>query len=173
MFALIFTACESDDTTDIIIQDNSIDNSVTNNTSGGSGAGGDVVNLSGVYTSDLTLIAGTDYLISGPVLMAAGTRLTIPAGTTIRVAPVGVNAYIAIQQGAQIEANSTADQPIVFTSDAANPGSGDWGGLVICGRAPINSTPQGSDDTSTTEVGGLSYGGTNLQTTLERFVMCA
>ena len=49
--------------------------------------------------------------------------------------------------------------PIVFTSNATAPSSGNWGGLVICGKAPINSTADGSDDTATTEVGGLSYGG--------------
>ena len=91
--------------------------------------------------------------------MAAGTTMTVPAGMTIRVAPVGVNAYIAIQQGARIVANGTASNPIVFTSNASTPTSGDWGGLVICGSASINSTAMGSTETSTTEVGGLSYGG--------------
>ena len=119
----------------------------------------DIVNLSGVYTEDLNLSADTDYVITGPVLMANGTTLSIPAGTTLRAQPVGVNAYIAIQQGAQINAVGTADNPIVLSSNASNPGAGDWGGLVICGRAPINSTPVGSEDTATSEVGGLSYGG--------------
>lgn len=158
VFAFLFASCESDDTADIIIQDNSVDNSVVNNNSGGT-SGDDTINLSGVYSSDLTLEAGKTYVITGPVLMQPGTKLTIPAGMTIYAEPVGVNAYIAIQQGAQIIANGNASEPIIFTSNAANPGSGDWGGLVICGRAPINSTAAGSDDTSTTEVGGLSYGG--------------
>ncbi len=164
MFALIFTACESDDTASIIIEDNRVDNSVTNNNNGSTDptddtTGGEVVNLSGVYTSDLTLDPDTDYLINGPVLIADGATFTIPACMTINVAPVGVNAYIAVQQGGRIVADGTADCPIVFTSNADSPGSGDWGGIVICGKAPINSTPDGSEDTSTTEVGGLSYGG--------------
>ena len=91
--------------------------------------------------------------------MAAGTTLTVPAGMTVKAAPVGVNAYIAIQQGARIIANGTANNPIVFTSNAATPSTGDWGGLVVCGSASINSTAVGSTETSTTEVGGLSYGG--------------
>ena len=33
--------------------------------------------------------------------------------------------------------------------------------MIICGSAPINSTPNGSTETSTTEVGGLQYGGNN------------
>jgi hypothetical protein len=91
--------------------------------------------------------------------MSSGTTLTIPAGTTIKAQPVGVNAYIAILQGAQINASGTASNPIVLTSNASSPGAGDWGGLVVCGRAPINSTADGSTDVATSEVGNLSYGG--------------
>ncbi len=157
--AALFTSCESDDTPDIVINDNSTVNNTTINGPGTGTPGEDVVNLSGVYTEDLTLEADTEYLITGPVLMANGTTLTIPAGQTIQVQPVGVNAYIAIQQGARINAVGSANAPVVFTSNASNPGAGDWGGLVICGRAPINSTAVGSEDTATSEVGGLSYGG--------------
>ena len=158
MTAAVLASCESDDTPDIVINDNSTVNNTTINGPGGTDPG-DVVNLSGVYTEDLILNAETDYVITGPVLMASGTTLSIPAGTTLRSQPVGVNAYIAIQQGAQIDAAGTAQNPIVLTSNASNPGAGDWGGLVICGRAPINSTADGSEDTATSEVGGLSYGG--------------
>lgn len=158
--AALFTACESDDTSDIVINDNSVVNNTTNNTSGEeTDPEATAVNLSGVYTDDLTLDPSIEYTITGPVLMADGTTLTIPAGMTVRAQPVGVNAYIAIQQGAQINAMGTASNPIVLTSNASSPSSGDWGGLVICGRAPINSTADGSTDTATSEVGGLSYGG--------------
>ena len=155
--AALIVACEKDNTPDIVINDNS----VTNNISGGDGTdpGDTTVNLSGVYTENLTLDSEIDYVITGPVLMATGTTLTIPAGMTIKAEPVGVNAYIAIQQGAQINASGTATNPIVLTSNAGSPSSGDWGGLVMCGRAPINSTADGSEDTATSEVGGLSYGG--------------
>lgn len=157
VLGLVFTACESDDTATIIIEDNSVTNNNTNGDTGGDTT--DAVNLSGVYTEDITLDSDIDYTITGPVLIADGTTFTIPAGMTIKAAPVGVNAYIAVLQGGQLIADGTADAPIVFTSDSASPGSGDWGGIVMCGRAPINSTPDGSEDTSTTEVGGLSYGG--------------
>ena len=147
--ALLF-ACEKDNTPDIVINDNS----VTNNVSGGGGEPGETtVNLSGVYTENLTLDPEVNYIITGPVLMASGTTLNIPAGMTIKAEPVGVNAYIAIQQGAQINAVGTASDPIILTSNADSPSSGDWGGLVMCGRAPINSTPDGSEDTATSEIG--------------------
>ena len=156
--ALLITACESDDTPDIVINDNSVTENNTFN-DGGNEPGNEVINLSGVYTEDLTLESDMEYLITGPVLMSDGTTLTIPAGLTIRAQPVGVNAYIAIQQGARINASGTGTNPIVLTSNASSPAAGDWGGLVICGRASINSTPAGSTNTATSEVGGLSYGG--------------
>jgi len=146
--AIILTNCTSDDTADIVININN----------GGTGTGG-AVNISGVYTENLTLDANTEYIINGPLLMSRGTTLTIPAGTTLKAQPVGVNAYIAIQQGARINALGTQSEPIVLTSAASDPKSGDWGGLIILGNAPINSTAAGSTDTATSEVGQLSYGG--------------
>ncbi|MBO0343249.1 MAG: multidrug transporter [Allomuricauda sp.] len=157
--AALFIACEADDTSDIVINDSSVTNNTTNNTTGGGGEETTTVNLSGVYTSDLALDPDVEYIVTGPVLIAEGATLTVPAGMTVKAEPVGVNAYIAIQQGARIVANGTSANPIVFTSNAASPSSGNWGGIVLCGRAPINSTADGSVDTATTEVGGLSYGG--------------
>ncbi len=157
--AALFIACESDDTSDIVINDNSITNNTTNTGGGNEGEEPTTVNLSGVYTSDLELDPDIEYIVTGPVLIASGSTLTVPAGMTVKAEPVGVNAYIAIQQGARIVANGTSANPIVFTSNAAEPTSGNWGGIVLCGRAPINSTADGSDDTATTEVGGLSFGG--------------
>jgi len=93
----VLTNCTSDDTADIIINVNG----------DGSTGNDDVQNISGVYTEDLTLDANTEYVINGPLLMSSGTTLTIPAGTTLTALPVGVNAYIAIQQGARIDAQGT------------------------------------------------------------------
>ncbi|MFZ9002767.1 MAG: hypothetical protein ACO3AE_01960 [Robiginitalea sp.] len=87
----LLTSCESDDTPDIVINDNSTTNII--NGGGGDNPGDTVVTLSGVYTEDLTLDAETEYLITGPVLLASGATLTIPAGMTIKAQPVGVNAY--------------------------------------------------------------------------------
>ena len=158
LVATVLVGCEADDTADVVINDNSVTN-ITNNNGGSNDDDDDIVYLSGVYTQDLSLDTNIQYIVNGPVLMAAGTTLTVPAGMTVKAAPVGVNAYIAIQQELRIIANGTANNPIVFTSNAATPSTGDWGGLVVCGSASINSTAVGSTETSTTEVGGLSYGG--------------
>lgn len=159
LLAVLFFAlgCERDTTAEIIINDNSVTNITPDNN--GNNEETNTINLSGVYTENLTLESGTEYIVTGPVLMSDGTTLSIEAGTIIKAQPVGVNAYIAIQQGAKIMANGTATEPVIMTSNSSTPAAGDWGGLVICGKAPINSTPIGSDETATSEVGGLSYGG--------------
>src|SRR5690606_40596849 len=56
-------------------------------------------------------------------------------------------------------ANGTVNSPIVFTSDASTPSAGDWGGLIILGKAPINSVA--GNATSTSEIASLPYGGTD------------
>lgn len=154
----LFWSCESDDTADIVINDNSVVNNTTN-TGGDETPEATTINLSGVYTENITLDPTIEYVITGPVLIADGVTFTVPAGMTIKAQPVGVNAYIAVQQGARIIADGSSTEPIVFTSNASNPSSGDWGGIVLCGKAPINSTADGSEDTATSEVGSLSYGG--------------
>ena len=153
--ALMFS-CTSDDTADINIYDNSVTNN--NNNSGGSG-NGDCIFLSGTYFQDLTLDPDNCYKLNGSLIMAAGTTLTIPAGMTIEAVAAGADVYIAISQGAQIQANGTSSNPIVLTSDASNPAAGDWGGLILLGRAPINSVS--GTATSTSEIASLPYGGTN------------
>jgi hypothetical protein len=149
LVASVFS-CTTDGTSDIIINDYTVNN-------GGTSTGGEVF-ISGNYTQDLTLDANTPYVLNGPLVMNSGTTLTIPACTTIKALASGAQVYIAIAQGAKIEANGTASCPIVLTSNAANPAAGDWGGLIILGKAPINST-SGGTATATSEIGNLPYGG--------------
>src|SRR5690606_17191578 len=65
-------------------------------------------------------------------------------------------AFLAIERGAKINAAGTAENPIVFTSNAATPAAGQWGGLVICGDARTNKGANAQ-----AEVAGLTYGGSN------------
>jgi len=146
--SMLFTACTSDDTSDVEL-----------NVNNGGNTGSTGTTISGTYTSNLTLEAGTDYTLNGSLIMASGTTLTIPAGTTINALAQGSDVYIAISQGAKINAQGTAANPIVLTSNASNPVAGDWGGLIILGRAPINSVSGAA--TSTSEIASLPYGGTN------------
>jgi hypothetical protein len=154
--ALVMTSCATDDTADINITDNSVTNNTTNP---GGGTTGQTIFLSGTYTTDLDLDANNTYKVNGSLIMASGTTLRIPAGMTVEALASGANVYIAISQGATIEAVGTADNPIVFTSDASAPAAGDWGGLIILGSAPINSVS--GNATATSEIASLPYGGTN------------
>ena len=152
---ILMMSCSNDDTADIVINDNS----VTNNNGGGGGGPVDpqTIFLSGTYNQDLTLDPNNTYKVNGSLVMASGTTLTIPAGMTVQALAAGSDVYIAISQGARIVANGTSSEPIVFTSDAASPVAGDWGGLILLGKAPINSVS--GTATSTSEIAGLPYGG--------------
>ena len=99
----------------------------------------------------ITLDATKTYYLTGKIQVNDGAVLTIPAGTRI-VANGGTSSFIAVAQGGQIYSNGTAEKPVVFTSEKGTPGS--WGGLVLCGKAPINKAK-----TATAEVSELTYGG--------------
>lgn len=88
----------------------------------------------GDLSGDIRWTANHIYVLEGYVFLTGGT-LTIEPGTTIK----GENgSALAITRDAKLEAVGTADQPIVFTSAQANPMPGDWGGVVLLGKAPIN-----------------------------------
>ncbi len=156
--ASIFISCERDDTADIVITDNSV--TTVNNTTGNEGGNEEetviLTPASGSITENLTLEASKEYILNGATIVAAGTVLTIEPGTIIK-AEAGPNVYLAVEQGAQIIANGTSSNPIIFTSNSTTPSSGDWGGIILLGRAPVNSVTGTS--TATSEIGNLPYGG--------------
>lgn len=100
----------------------------------------------------VTLDASKTYKLTGSLVIANNAKLIIPAGTKI-IGIGGTSAYIAVAQGGKIEINGTANNPVVMTGAEAKPGN--WGGLVICGKAPINK-----GTSATAEVSELTYGGT-------------
>jgi hypothetical protein len=91
-------------------------------------------------TSDLTLTADTRWVLSGFIKVASGATLTIEPGTTIVGDTAVLGSSLWILRGAQINAEGTADAPIVFTSmrPEGSRAPGDWGGLLIIGNAEIN-----------------------------------
>lgn len=116
----------------------------------------DPADLKGDVTADVCLTADTVWILNGPLHVKNGATLCIEPGTTIKATAGGTNVYVAIEQGAKINAPGTAAAPIKFTSSAANPRSGDWGGILLIGKAPISG-----GGTATTEVVDLTYGGTS------------
>ncbi len=106
----------------------------------------DPVDNSGVVTlegdlSSRTLTADKKYLLKGFVYVLDGQTLTIEPGTLIMGDKV-TKGSLVVSKGGKVEAHGTASKPIIFTS-ALPPGSrrdGDWGGIIILGKAPINPT---------------------------------
>lgn len=102
--------------------------------------GAPTVTVSGVITSNTTWTKNNVYLLQGTVYVDSLVTLTIEPGTVIRGDANVVISALVIQRGADIIANGTECNPIVFTSSKA-PGTrlrGDWGGLIIEGRALNN-----------------------------------
>ncbi|OON66748.1 T9SS type A sorting domain-containing protein [Hymenobacter sp. CRA2] len=114
--------------------------------------------VTGTITANTRWTADKIYVLAGFVYVDNNAQLTIDPGTIIRGDKLSKGTLI-IKQGARIIADGTAARPIVFTSNQA-PGArgrGDWGGLIICGRAPVNLA-----GTPTVEGGvGAQYGGTD------------
>lgn len=121
--------------------------------------------ISGEVTTNTTLAAG-NYQIDGPVAVKNGATLTIEAGATFYAKPAlddgngGVDAstvaYLLVERGGKIDIQGTSNNPVVFTSGEATPARGDWGGIIINGKAPINNGNE-----ATAEIGGVLYGGTD------------
>ncbi len=108
---------------------------------GGGGTTGQTIILSGRINEDITLKKANAYTLKGLVYLVGNHTMTIEAGTVIKGAFSGTDvAALIITRGSKIIANGTATEPIVFTSSSPNPQSGDWGGIIICGKAGINTT---------------------------------
>jgi hypothetical protein len=90
-------------------------------------------------TTNTTWTSNNIYYLDGFVYVNSGVTLTIQPGTIIKGSLANKGALI-IRQGGQLIANGTPTQPIVFTSaqPAGQRNPGDWGGLILVGRAPTN-----------------------------------
>lgn len=128
--AFLFFSC-SDDSTSAIADDN-------NNGNLPNGDENELIELSGDLPTQ-TLTSDKKYLLKGQVFVRDGQTLTIEPGTVI-FGDKRTRATLIIDKGGTIIADGTREEPIVFTS-AQEPGvrdRGDWGGLVILGRANVN-----------------------------------
>ena len=92
-----------------------------------------------VFTGKQELAQGT-YLLKGWVYVADGAQLTIDAGTIVK-GDKETKAAIIVEPGGKLIAKGTASAPIVFTSEQSkgNRKPGDWGGIILCGKAPNNN----------------------------------
>ena len=97
--------------------------------------------INGEVTANKTLTADRVWYLDGVVLVKNNATLTIEPGTVIR-AKVGTKAALVIDKGSKLIADGTVTKPIVFTSgkDAGSRAPGDWGGIILVGKAPTNRT---------------------------------
>jgi len=98
-----------------------------------------VVTVSGDITAATTWSADKIYLLKGNVYVTGNATLTIQPGTIIKGDKASKGSLV-ITRGSKIEAVGTAEKPIVFTSNqpAGARDKGDWGGLVLLGKAKNN-----------------------------------
>lgn len=117
--------------------------------------------LAGNITVNTRLTKKDVYIIQGNVYVTNNAVLTIDPGTII-IGDAESRGTLIITKGAQIIAEGSETDPIVFTSNKSLKKAGDWGGIVILGDAPINKfgvyTSYNYDDLDPTLT---TYGGTN------------
>lgn len=137
-----------------------------------------VCELPPVITSDTTLPAGPLYAITGSTLVgedagadpanptpgAASASLTIDGGA-ILFGAAGSD-FLVVNRGSQIFSNGLSDNPVIFTSlddvegNATPATRGQWGGLILNGRAPINACGDSTATGGTIDCEAMGEGGT-------------
>lgn len=97
-----------------------------------------IIVLSGNLTTQ-TLDAEKRYLIRGQVFVKDGVTITIPAGTVL-FGEKSTKGTLVVERGGKLLCNGTAASPVVMTSnqEVGARDKGDWGGLVILGKAYTN-----------------------------------
>lgn len=120
----------------------------------------DAVNDEYEIKSNMTLTADKVWTLKHKVHVRAGATLTIEPCTTI-VGDKATLGTLVIDPGAKIMAEGSVNEPIVFTSQApvGDRQAGDWGGVVLLGKAPINvpggkANVEGLNPTPETQYGG-------------------
>ncbi|RYZ31531.1 MAG: hypothetical protein EOO72_16690, partial [Myxococcaceae bacterium] len=107
-----------------------------NNTPDGGDPQATAQDVKGSITGDTIWKAGTTYTLKDYVFVESGT-LTIEPGVIVKG---DTGSALVITREAKLNAVGTAEKPIVFTSSQAEGtrAAGDWGGVVLLGKAKIN-----------------------------------
>ena len=143
------------------------------------GAEPTTIRVTSNITANTTWVTGKTYILGARIFVVSPAKLTIQKGVIIKgEAGSGANATaLVVARGAQIDAQGTATEPIIFTSvaDEIAPGQiaspnleatqeGLWGGLIVLGRAKCSLAGDVAElaieGIPATDTNGL-YGGTN------------
>lgn len=116
--------------------------------------------ITGTIDSEILLTADRIWKLKGYVYVSSTGALRIEPGTIIQSDIVEKGAII-VEPGGKLWAEGTQEKPIVFTSGLpkGQRRPGDWGGIILLGKAPTNRT------TPPTMEGGVNrtYGGNDPQ----------
>ena len=95
--------------------------------------------ITGNITVTTTLTSDKEWTLRGYVYVKEGATLIIQPGTVIK-SDIAEKGALCIERGGKIIAEGTATKPIIFTSGkiAGERSPGDWGGIVILGKAKTN-----------------------------------
>jgi hypothetical protein len=95
------------------------------------------------------------YLLKGFVYVPEGVTLTIQPGTVIK-GDKDTKASLFIKPGAKLMAEGTKENPIIFTSNKpkGSRSYGDWGGLILLGKAKVNKNPAVVEGENVSTFGG-------------------
>jgi len=127
-FGLLVAACEGNDGGTVDVQGSP--------DIAGDASGPGTLEVDGDINGNVTWKAGSTVRLRRYVFVENGT-LTIEAGVTV-LGDQG--SALVITPSGRLVAEGTREAPVVFTSSqpAGSRNAGDWGGVVLLGRAPIN-----------------------------------
>lgn len=109
--------------------------------------------IPGGGSGEVTWSSDFTYILDGRNFVNAGQTLNIEPGTVVKGRPrtdPTLASVLIVAQGGTINAEGTADDPIIFTTeddDVSDPNDlpanldRAWGGLIVLGNAPTNTTP--------------------------------
>ncbi len=97
------------------------------------------IDVNADITTNTTWTYPNTYFLKKHVFVKGGATLTIEAGVIVKGT---LATSLVITREGKINAVGTKERPILFTSakDAPNRAPGDWGGIVLLGKAKINDT---------------------------------
>jgi hypothetical protein len=137
------------------------------------GTSHEVITITDIGTGTGTTIwtSNNIYILDGFVFVSDEQILTIEPGTIIKgKGGQGENASaLIVARGGMLMANGTEEDPIIFTAEVddlngsvSNLDDGLWGGVIILGKATLNTVPgeQQIEGIPQTEPRGI-YGGTD------------
>lgn len=103
---------------------------------------GGTATITGSINSNQRWLTGCKYILDGQVFVQPNVVLTIQPGVTVvgKSSPANPPSFLAFLRDSKINAQGTQAQPIIMTSDqpVGSRLPGDWGGLILNGRAPVN-----------------------------------